>query len=149
MNAAKFLTGIAIVLLNSVSGFGQVSADSVNLLKQQKQSLELSSRINEHRLQLAKLENSIADRTRAMEATASDAQKAAADNAAAAEKLARDAQDKKLAKKARKAARHAESCAKKARNASDDLSSLNKGIENLRRKIADDEAKLSSNPVQP
>ncbi len=149
MNTMKFLTSASIVLLTAVSGFGQVSPDSVNLLKQQKQSLELSSKINERKLQLAKMENSIADKTREMDATASAAQKAAADNAEAAAKLAGDAQDKKLAKKARKAAKHAESCAKKARNASDDLSSLNKEIENLRKKIADDEVKLAANPVQP
>lgn len=149
MNTMKFLTSAAILLLAALSGFGQVSADSLNLLKQQKQSLELSSKINERKLQLAKLENSIADKMRSMEVTASDAQKAAADNAEAAAKLAGDAQDKKLAKKARKAAKHAESCAKKARNTSDDLSSLRKDIESLRKKITDDEAKLAANPVQP
>lgn len=149
MNTMKLFVSAAIVVCTASNVSGQVSADSVNLLKQQKQSLELSSKINERKLQLAKLENSIADKTRAMEAAAADAQKAAADNAEAAAKLAGDAQDKKLAKRARKAARNAESSAKKARNASDNLASLKKDIESLRKKIADDEAKLAANPVQP
>ncbi len=149
MNTMKFLAIAIMLLLSNVSGIGQVSADSVNLLKQQKQSLELSTKINGRKLQLAKLENSISGRTRVMEETASNAQKAAADNEEAAAKLAGDAQDKKLAKRARKAARHAESCAKKARMAADDLSSLSKDIDNLRKKIAEEEAKLAANPIQP
>ena len=68
-------------------------------------------------------------------------------NKEAAAKLSDDAQDKKAAKRARKAASNAEHKAKAARSAVDDLADLNKDIESLKSKIAEDEAKLAVNPV--
>lgn len=148
MHIMKLLLSAAIVLF-TLPGFTQVSSDSVNLLKQQKQSLALSSKINERKLQLAKLENSIPSKTQEAESTAKQAQEAANESADAAAKLTNDSQDKKLSKRARKSAQYAERCARKARNAADDLASLKKDIELLRNKIAEDETKLSANPVQP
>jgi chromosome segregation ATPase len=139
------MTGI--IAFCSISASAQVTSDSINSLKQQKQSLEISARINDRKLQLAKLENNLDKRTRDVENTALDAQKAADENADAAAKLSADPQDKTLAKRARKAANAAEKSAKKARNASDDLAGLKKDIESLKNKIADDESKLGGMPA--
>jgi len=147
MNTMKFLVSAAVVLSVSFTGFAQVSADSINTLKQQKQSLELSNKINEHKMQLAKLENTVDKKTRKMEQTATDAQKAADENAAAASKLSEDAQDKQLAKKAEKAGNTAKKNAKRARVAAENLADLKKEIESLRNKISEDETKLAINPV--
>jgi chromosome segregation ATPase len=142
----KFLLTGVIALL-SYTGYTQVSSDSISILKQQKQSLELSSRINDRKMQLAKLENSVDKKTKDVEYTTAEAQRAADENKEAAAKLSNDSQDKRSAKQARKAAGNAEHKAKAARKAADDLADLNKDIESLKSKIADDEAKLAVNPV--
>ena len=143
----KYASMGAFFLLLAVSGFSQVSKDSINILKQQKESLELSSKINEHKMQLAKLENTVNAKTQERDKTAAEAQKAADDNATAAADLSRDPQDRKLAKKAEKAGNYAKKCAKRARSANDNLDGLTKDIESLRNKIAGEEAKLAANPV--
>lgn len=149
MNTIKlFAAGLLTII--STGAFAQVSSDSINSLKQQKQSLEISAKINDRKIQLAKLENNLDKKTREMEGTALDAQKAADENTDAAAKLSSDPQNKSLAKRASKAAKYAERSAKKARNASDDLANLKKDIETLRNKIADDESKLGGmSPVIP
>jgi hypothetical protein len=145
MFTSKFLAVVVMVLF-SVSAFAQVSSDSINTLKQQKESLELSTKINDRKLELAKLENAIDKKTADLENAKTDAQKAADDNAAAATGLSSNPQDKKLARKARKAASYAERCAKRVRNAAGDLSDLKSNIESLKNKIADDEVTLSRMP---
>jgi len=125
----------------------QVSGDSLHSLKQQKQSLELSKKINDNKLKLAKLENTLDKKTMEMESTTTGAQRAADDNAGAAAKLSNDSQDKKLAKQAETAADNAKKSAKRARVANDNLTNLKKDIETLKNKIADDEAKLAMNPL--
>ena len=131
-------------LIFTFAGYAQVSADSVAALKQQKQYFEINSRINDHKLQLAKLENSVEKKSRDAVQTADDARRAAEENADAANRLNNDSQDKSKAKKARKAAHNAERKAKQARKAADDLDDLKKNIESLKNKIAEDEAKLTS-----
>jgi len=125
----------------------QVSPDSVAALKQQKQYLEINSRINERKLQLARLENSVEKKSRDAVQGADEARKAAEENADAANRLNNDPQDKSKAKKASKAAHNAERKAKQARSAADDLDDLKKNIESLKKKIAEDEAKLASLPA--
>jgi chromosome segregation ATPase len=148
MNTIKFLINCGIVLLVTVTGLGQVSPDSISSLKQRKQSLELKSKINEQKLQLAKLENNIDKNTREMENTAAEAQKAADENAEAATRLSNNPQDKKLARRTEKAADYAKKSARRARAAADNLANLIKDIESLKSKIADEEAKLASIPEQ-
>ena len=147
MTTMKFLITATVGLILSIAATAQVSKDSMNILKQQKQSLELSSKVNDQKMKLARLENLVDKKTREMESTAADAQKAADDNAEAANKLSGDAQDKTLARRAEKAGNEARKSAKRARSAADDLSGLKKDIESLKNKIADDEARLAANPV--
>jgi len=125
----------------------QVSGDSLHSLKQQKQSLELSKKINDNKLKLAKLENTLDKKTMDMESTTTGAQRAADDNAKAAAKLSSDSQDKKLARQAETSADNAKKSAKRARVANDDLTHLKDEIQTLKNKIADDEAKLAVNPL--
>jgi chromosome segregation ATPase len=148
MNTVKFLISCVIVLLVTVTGLGQVSPDSISSLKQRKQSLQLKSKINEQKLQLAKLENNIDKKRREMESTAAEAQKAADENAEAATRLSNNPQDKKMARRTEKAADYAKKSARRARIAADNLANLLKDIESLKSKIADEEAKLASIPEQ-
>lgn len=121
-----------------------VSKDSLNILKEQKETLEVSKKLNERKMELAKLENELDGAMREVEKTAEQAQRSADDNQKNAEKLGSDPQDKKLARRAGNSASSARKDAKRARKASDHLDDLKKDIESLRRKIADDEAKLGN-----
>jgi len=147
MNTRKFIISCAVLLLVSVVASAQVSGDSIHSLKQQKQSLELSKKINDNKMKLAKLENTLDKKTLEMESTTTGGQRAADDNAGVAAKLSNDSQDKKLAKQAETSADNAKKSAKRARVANDNLTNLKKDIETLKNKIADDEAKLAMNPL--
>ena len=124
-----------------------VSKDSLNMLKEQKANLEVSKKLNDRKMELAKLENELEGATRDAEKTAEQAQRSADDNQKNADKLGSDPQDKKLARRAGNSASSARKDAKRARKASDHLEDLRKDIESLRRKIADDEAKLGTMPA--
>jgi len=147
MNTIKSLMIAALALSLATVSIAQVSGDSIRSLRQQKQSLELSTKINDLKTKLAKLENTLGTKTREMENSVTNAQQAADDNAAAAAKLSTDAQDKNLARKAESAADNAKKNAKRARVAADNLTGLKKEIETLKSKITEDEAKLALNPV--
>ena len=134
---------IAIILTTSVSA-QVVSKDSITTLKQQTQASEIGKRLNTNKLELAKLENSLEQKSRDSESSAEKAQQSADNNSKEAANLSNDAQDKKLARKASKSARVAKHDAKDARKADASLDGLKKNIEILKRKIADDEAKLVS-----
>ena len=147
MNTIKYLLTAAFVLSVSTMVTAQVSGDSLHSLRQQKESLELSTKVNDLKMKLAKLENTLDKKTREMESTTTDAQRAADNNATAAAKLSSDPQDKKLARQAESAGDNAKKSAKRARAAASDLSDLNKDIETLKKKIAEEETKLAVNPV--
>jgi hypothetical protein len=147
MNTRKFLISCAVLLLVSFMASAQVSGDSLHSLKQQKQSLELSKKINDNKMKLAKLENTLEKKTMEMEKTTTEAQRAADDNAEAAAKLSNDSQDKKRARQAETAADNAKKSAKRARVAGDNLTQLKEEIRTLKNKITDDEAKLAFNPL--
>ena len=147
MKMQKFLLAALILLITSVAATAQVSSDSMAVLKQQKQSLALSNKINENKMKLAKLENSLQEKQRDVENTSAAAQKSANENSDAANKLSSDPQDKALARRADKAGNEARKNAKRARIAADDLADLKKEIASLQNKIAEDESKLATNPV--
>jgi chromosome segregation ATPase len=147
MKHIKFLLTGAIVWFLSLTTTAQVSGDSLHSLKQQKQSLELSTKINDLKMKLAKLENTLDKKTREMESTTTAARQAADDNATAAVKLSSDAQDKKLARQAESTADNAKKSAKRARVAADNLADLKREIETLKSKITEDEARLVVNAV--
>ena len=135
---------VAIMFIN-VSLYAQaVTQDSIAILKQQKEALKISKKLNERKLELAKLENNVEKKTQDVQNTAQQAQASANENSQAASNLTSNAQDEKLAKKASKSASNAKSDAKKARKAVESLANLQKDIASLKQKIADDEVKLNA-----
>ena len=134
-------------LFSSFIASAQVSTDSMQSLKQQKQSLELSKKINDNKMKLAKLENTLKSKIDETESTTAAAQRSADHNSDAADKLSNDPLDKKLARQAESAGNHAKKNAKHARSAGDKLAALTKEIQSLKDKIAADEAKLANNPL--
>jgi hypothetical protein len=147
MNLVKYFLSIICIMLFAAVAVAQVSKDSLQSLRQQKQSLELSTKINELKMKLAKLENTLDNKTRELDGTTESARQAANDNSTAAGKLADDPQNKKLARHAESSGDNAKKSAKRARVATDDMSDLKKDIEALKSKIIKDEAKLAFNPV--
>jgi hypothetical protein len=139
----KFLLTAALL---SITGIG--TAQGLSESKQQKQYRQLSERISERKIDLAKLESNVEEKTRKMKNATGDAQTAADDNRKAAKKLSDEPQHKAYARRAKKAARSAKRSAKKARIATDDLASLKKNIESLKNKIADDDKKLAAMSTQ-
>lgn len=128
----------AFLFLSFFLSFGlMASAQFMN-----KDSLSLVSKINTDKGKLAKLQGSIADRTKEKQQAAVQAQESADDNRTAANRLSNDPQDKKLARKADNGAADARDNAKKARKANDRLEELNKEIRNLTEKIDKEETKL-------
>lgn len=120
----------------------QISADSMKNLKTQKEILKIQDRLNENKIKVAKYENSIAETSRNQENAAKDAQQSANANNNAASNLSNDAQNRKLAKKASRRAIQAEKDASTARRNNGRMDRLNKNIEGLKKKIAEDEQKL-------
>lgn len=134
----------ALGLLISMQLSAQVvSKDSISTLKEQKHALQISRDLNDQKIKLAKLENELTATTHLADKTAQQAQISADKNDTAADRLTDDAQDKRKASRASNSARHAQRDAKKARRAYEKLEDLNKDIESLRSRIADDEIKLS------
>jgi hypothetical protein len=130
------------IMLMAISATAQgVSKDSINMLNQQKESIEISKKLNEKRIELAKLENELTEKTKKANETAQEAQKAAGENEDLANRLRSDAQNKDLANQANKSAKQAEKSSKNARKAAEDVEDINKKIESLRKEIAEDEAK--------
>ena len=147
MHPLKSAVIASAFLFISLIATAQVSGDSLQSLKQQKESLELSKKINDNKMKLAKLENTLNAKTAEMESTASSAQRSADDNSTAAAKLGNDPQDKKLARQAESSGDDAKKNAKRARIAADRLADLKKDIQSLKSKIAEQEAKLAVNPL--
>ena len=144
----KLVFAIAISLMLNISASAQaVTKDSINALKQQKEALKIGKRLNERKLELAKLQNSVEKNTQEMQNAAQKAQASAITNGEVANKLSTDAQNKSLANDASKSANNAKNDAKKARKAAEHLTDLQKDIVNLQKKIADDESKLAGFPA--
>ena len=139
---------LTVILLAGTMSFSSLSAqlisnDSMNVLKNDKESMKIQQSINEKKIELAKLENKLAEKTGSLHTANEKAQEAAEVNKDAAGNLTDDANSKKREKKARKAAKKAESAAKDARKAQEELDDLNEDIEDLRKKISNDERKLA------
>ena len=97
MKRAKLLLTVCTTILYFSVTAQAVSKDSITTLQQQKEAIVISKRVNDNKLKLAKLENSLEKETMNAENTSLEAQKSADLNGRAADKLTGDAQDKKLA----------------------------------------------------
>ena len=143
MKRFVFVSALFTVISFAVNAQG-VSKDSISILKSQKEISLLSAKLNEEKLKLAALENSLNGKTESEQNARKKAQESADDNAKAASALSDQAQNKKLARRAKKAAKNAKKDAKKLRKASAGLSDLRDDIESLKKKVSDDEAKLQA-----
>jgi hypothetical protein len=142
MKSVNVILAASLIFLSASVSAQAVSRDSISILKQQKENIVISKRINDNKLKLAKLENTVEKKTMEVQTTGAEAQKSANENGQAADKLTNDAQDKKLASDASKKAKEAKHDAKEARKANANLESLRKDIETLKSKIASDESRL-------
>ena len=116
-------------------------------------SLKLVAQISQDQLQLGKLQNMVAQKTKDQEGAALNAQNSASDNANAAQRLNDDPTNKKLASNANDKAGNAKSDARKSRKQTEKLDNLNQNILDLKSKIASEQYKLSiyspASPVTP
>jgi hypothetical protein len=138
------ILGIIAGILISLTISAQVSNDSLATLTHQKDTLALKKQINARKLKLAKLENNVEQKRLEVEAATKNAQQSADVNADAAARLSNNAQDKSLARKAKKAAKVAKNDSRHARIAAENLTNLRNEMASLKNKIASDEAKLGS-----
>lgn len=120
-----------------------VSQDSINNLNRQKEVIELSEKLNEHKSELAKLKNELGEKEREAADASAKSQQSASANTIAATELSGNPQDKKLANNANKKARTAQRDAKSARKAADDHIDMQKDIASLESKISEEERKLN------
>jgi len=133
----------AVLTIVSFSVHAQVvSKDSISILKNQKEIALLSAKLNEEKLKLAGLENSLSEKVESERKARNRAQESADANSKIASDLSEQAQNKKLARQAKKAAKAAKRDAKKLRKATSALDNLENDIEVLKKKVAEDEAKL-------
>lgn len=147
MKTNKIIFCLGLVVLAFPLTAQVVSKDSLSNLKEQKQMLEISKRVNENKMQLAKLENEREEKMMEVSQTSENAQKSADANKQAADKLSDESQDRKLARRASNSAGSAKSDAKKARKAGYNLEKLDKDINSLRTSIQEDEKKMAE--MQP
>ncbi len=129
-----FLLTSAGVIFLSISAFAQANTDS----------LAIVSKISEYQLQMAKLQNTIPNKTNDKQDDSLRAQQSANANSTAANTLNANPQDKADARKADHAAGNAKSEARKARKAADRLDDVNRKILDLQRKIELQQEKLNT-----
>ncbi|QRR01264.1 porin family protein [Dyadobacter sandarakinus] len=133
-----------IMTLASLSLSAQVvSQDSINNLQRQKEVIELSEKLNEHKSELAKLRTKLGEKEKEAAEASAKSQQSASANTIAATQLTGNPQDKKLANDANKKAKAAQRDAKSARKALDSQVDLQKDIASLESKISEEEQKLN------
>jgi hypothetical protein len=106
-------------------------------------SLSLVSKISADQLKLGKLQSQLEQKTKNKQDASERAQKSANANSNAADKLNDNPENKKLARKANNKASDAKSDSRNARKESDRLDNLNKDIQDLKKRIADNQVKLN------
>jgi hypothetical protein len=106
-------------------------------------SLSLVSKISADQLRLGKMQNQLEQKVKDKEDALEQAQKSANENSTAADKLRYNSDNKKLARKANNKAGNAKSDSRNARIQSDRLDKLNKDIQDLKNRIADNQVKLN------
>src|SRR6478735_6477646 len=133
MQKVLLLTSIGLLFF-CISTFAQkVNTDSLSLV----------SKISTDQLRLGKLQNQLEQKTKNKDDASEQAQKSANENSAAADKLRDNSDNKKLARKANSKAGNAKSDSRNARRESNRLDELNKDIQDLKNRIADNQVKLN------
>lgn len=134
MKKTLVLTALCMLLF----GMGAI-AQKVNT-----DSLSLVSKISANQLKLGKMQNEVDQKTKNKQDASEQAQKSATENAAAANKLSDNPDNRKLARQANSKAGDAKSDARSSRKETRRLDVLNKNIVNIKLKIAEDQARLNT-----
>jgi hypothetical protein len=130
-----------IIVVGSMLSVMSAAAQGTNN-KTDKQIIQTQAKISEDSVKLVKFKGMISQFEKDKQNAADQAQQSADDNKKAAERLANDPQDKKLARKADGAASTARSDAKKARVAAAKLDDLNNDITKLTTQLEKEHGKL-------
>lgn len=133
MQKVLLLTSIGLLFLCM-----SVTAQKINT-----DSLSLVSKISADQLKLGKLQNQLEQKTKNQQDASVQAQQSAKENVAAADKLNENPENKKLARKANNRASDAKSDSRNARKEANTLNKLNKDIQDLQKRIANNQAKLN------
>jgi hypothetical protein len=135
-------TFILIGLLFSVLG-ASAQADSSHVTNDKKLS-KLLAKVSEDSVKLVKFRGMISQFEKDKKDAANQAQQSADDNKQAADRLADNPQDKRLARRAHSAAKTARSDSQKARVAADKLDDLNSDIKKLNRQLGKEQTRLAT-----
>jgi outer membrane murein-binding lipoprotein Lpp len=125
-------------------GIGATAQADSTRVTNDKKLVKLLAKVNEDSIKLVKFNGMVAQFEKDKENAATQAQQSADDNKRAAERLADNPQDKKLARRARSAARTAKNDSQKARVAANKLDDLNDDIKKLTRQLGKEQGKLAS-----
>jgi outer membrane murein-binding lipoprotein Lpp len=125
-------------------GIGATAQADSTRVTNDKKLVKLLAKVNEDSVKLVKFNGMVAQFEKDKENAATQAQQSADDNKRAAERLADNPQDKKLARRARSAARTAKNDSQKARVAANKLNDLNDDIKKLTRQLGKEQGKLAS-----
>lgn len=127
------------VLFSAITAAAQ--SDSAQHLPDKK-LVKLLARISEDSTKLVKFNGMISQFEKDKSDAAKQAQQSADDNKTAADRLADNPQDKKLARKAHSASKDAKNDSQKARVAADKLDDLNKDIKKLTKQLEKEHSEL-------
>lgn len=147
MKTVKAIFAICLIFISAPSFAQAVSSDSLKGLRQQKEAIELSKKINELKIKLAELENELIEKQQDLERSSREAVNAAEGNKKAADDLNEDPQNKKLSNRAGKSGRGAQKSSKSARIATTRVEKIQKDIVSLKNKIDKSESELASMPT--
>ena len=143
MRKNTVLHGIILsgLLLSGMRAAAQ--GDSIRVTNDKKLT-KLLAKVSEDSVKLVKFNGMVSQFEKDKKDAANQAQQSADDNKRAADRLADNPQDKKLARRARSAAKTAKSDSQKARVAANKLDDLNDDIKKLTRQLGKEQGKLAS-----
>ena len=133
MQKVLLLTSIGLLIFCMTTFAQKVNTDSLSLV----------SKISSDQLKLGKLQNQLEQKTKNRQDASEQAKEFANENSNAADKLSNNPENKKLARKASNKAGNARSDSRNARRESDRLDKLNKDIQDLKNRIANNQVKLN------
>ena len=146
MRKGRILQTVAFLVLLFSAMTTIAQSDSTQQLPDKK-LVKLLAKISEDSTKLVKFNGMIAQFEKDKNDAAKQAQQSADDNKTAADRLADNPQDKKLARKAHSAAKDAKNDSDKAREAADKLDDLNKDIKKLTKQLEKERSQLDKYQV--
>ncbi|HUB62419.1 MAG TPA: hypothetical protein VL978_17015 [Puia sp.] len=141
MRKVKVFQGFAVFVLALFVLEASAQNDSTQFINDKKFT-KLLAKVSEDSVKLVKYKGMVSQFEKDKKDAANQAQESADDNKRAADRLADNPQDKKLARRAHSAARKAKSDSQKARVTADKLDDLNKDIRKLTAQLGKEQAKL-------